>query len=148
MGLRKTRDQAPRLVFAGIVAAFLVGASYRWFNRGSSSLTQDGNSGKNQSICLILSEGLWSKGVDWNRLSERDAVVILTPDFKEAPAQDLFPKHRVIRCSTHEGVWYVVRHLRKDVVIVEKQQIEQIPSDIYKFSRPIENLPWDQSASS
>ncbi|SCU84212.1 LANO_0C00760g1_1 [Lachancea nothofagi CBS 11611] len=138
MSTRRHRSRIGVLISAGVITALAIGSSYVWLKKRTSSA--DANYRKPKSICVVLTESLFS-GIDWAKLASIDSVIIQPPNFKVTIDQGVFPEHRIITCETNEGVWSVVRHLRKDELVVRTEEFQQIPNDIHRFSKPTEDLP-------
>ncbi|SCU79853.1 LAME_0B00650g1_1 [Lachancea meyersii CBS 8951] len=142
MSSRRSRNRLSGLLAAGALMALVIGVSYAWKkSRDSLPSSRGEKSERCSSVCIVLTKDIYESGVDWDRLLNLSAVVIVPPGSTAESGSANFPGHQIIKCSTEEGVWSVVRHLRKDIVVVSPGQLESLPEDIHRFSKPLTKVP-------
>lgn len=138
MAKRRSKGYLGEIITAGIVTVAVAGLCYWWFqDEGSSS----SNDKKRVSRCILLSKSL-EKKIDWGRAASLDTVIVIPPQSVgiDDHLLESFPQHRIITCKTIEGVWSVIRHLRKDEVLMNLGDIGEFPEDLHRYSRVTEDL--------
>lgn len=140
MAPKKVQRRLATLATIGVATALAIGFSYSWITRGTNQSTKKPSKCISRSIIFNVAT---QYSVNWHRLQNLDIVVIIPPscDLEDAfAALNAIPKHKIIVCDTEEGVWSVVRHLRKDEVIAGGYGPGEIPEDIYRYSVPKHDL--------
>ncbi|CUS20847.1 LAQU0S01e15962g1_1 [Lachancea quebecensis] len=140
MASKKVKHRLVTLATIGAATAFAIGLSYSWITRETRQPTNE--SDKSISRCIIFDVATQCC-VDWRQLEHLDIAVVVPPSINlehAFAALKNIPKHKIIVCDTEEGVWSVVRHLRKDEVIIGGYELSKIPDDIYRYSVPKHNL--------
>lgn len=86
------------------------------------------------SRCVVVTESVAaSRDVDWNDLLSEDTVLLIAPGV-------LFPGEsvKVIRCDTMLGLWSCVKHLKKDHLLLNQNELEgKVPDDIPRYVKNI-----------
>ncbi|CEP64884.1 ubiquitin-protein transferase activating protein PEX22 LALA0_S14e01442g [Lachancea lanzarotensis] len=144
MEARRPRNRSVGFLAAGALTALALGAYYAWkksTTSSSSSPTIDETEQNSISACIVFTEDMYESGLDWEGLISMQAVVILPPKITLRSTVVQFPVSQIIECGTEDGVWSVVRHLRKDIVVVSPLSLNSVPADIYRFSEPVTELP-------
>ncbi|SCU82283.1 LAFA_0C10264g1_1 [Lachancea sp. 'fantastica'] len=144
MGARRSRNRSAVLLAAGALTALVLGAFYVWGKGTTSSSSSSNVNEKDENavtVCIVLTDDMYEDEVDWEKLLSLQAVVVLPPKTTASPAVARFPTHQLIRCGTEEGVWSVVRHLRKDIVVVSPLSFNSVPADVHRYSELVTELP-------
>ena len=92
--------------------------------------------------CYILTEDVYDKVHDWEEELSNDTVILVAPGshLSGNRLKTSYPKyaHKIIICSNWKAIWACVRHLRKQELLIDTEEIpENIPRDISLYTKEI-----------
>lgn len=140
------------ITVAGTVAAVVVGVGAvcyysvpSWFSVGSSDTDHHADDKKNRpSRCVVITASLaGSDRVDWIKLLNQDVVLLVAPGvaFFEGEKDDIEHGFKIIQCDSPHGMWSCVKHLQKDELLIQKDELEfDVPVDIPRYVKKIIEL--------
>ncbi|CCH58231.1 hypothetical protein TBLA_0A04360 [Henningerozyma blattae CBS 6284] len=87
------------------------------------------------SKCFVVTKSIKDK-YNWNRVLQGNSVAILAPNI-EIGTIDENLKHKIVVCSLEDSIWPVIKHLKKDCLIISTDDFKEIPNDIPRFVKII-----------
>lgn len=93
------------------------------------------------SRCIVMTKSLCElKRIDWLDLLESDVVLLVAPGvtLPDQCAGSVHHKYKIIYCETFTGIWACVRHLGKDQLIFNSNEVVGgVPVDIPRYVKEL-----------